>query len=242
MIILLPVVASAQPDDLAQMNQANELYNAAAYDSSLQLYEELLDQGYFSFTLFFNAGNAAYQTNQVGKAILYYEKARKLNPSDQDVSHNLALANKLTVDKGNQTSDSATDRLLGLLARSPNYWSWATIVLATVAGILFCLYLISTSRRNKKLGFVMGCLVSLLSLVCLIFAAVQHASINEKNMAVIMSPSVTLKTAPNETAENAFILHEGSKVEIKSATDEWMEVIYNDGKIGWLPLNEVKVI
>ncbi|MBT4774206.1 MAG: tetratricopeptide repeat protein [Crocinitomicaceae bacterium] len=234
-------IASSQ--NQAKFISANKLYNAGQYDTSLLNYEHLIEEGVFSFELYFNAGNAAYHLKKIGKSILYFEKAKKLDPSNEDVIHNLMLLNKLILDKNTAVNKSkAYDRMMSALSRSPNYWSWSAIFLSIISMVCFVLYQLSRSKRNQKIGFVLGSLSLVLSVFVLILAIVQFNYINTINSGVVLNPSVTLKIAPNNDTSSAFILHEGSKVELKSSVDDWYEVIYSDGKIGWLNKDELGLI
>ena len=227
----------------AKFLEANELYNSNLYDSALTHYEELIDSGYISFELFFNAGNAAYQNKIVGKSILYYEKAKKLDPSNQDVIHNLQLLNRLVLDKNPSAEKSkAYDRIMSVLSRSPNYWSWGAILTIFIGFACLLLYKLSIGRRNKKIGFFLGVFSILLSVICILLATVQYNYMNTKSNGIVLGSSVSLKNAPNSDAKTAFILHEGAKFEVKAAVIDWYEVIYSDGKIGWIASDQVELI
>lgn len=241
--ILLFALLSISALGKSDFSSANELYNEESYDSALAIYEDLIDQGYFSMELYFNAGNTCYQLNEIGKAIVYFEKARKLDPDNKDIMHNLTLCNEQVIDKNPDSQTSrASERLLGILGRSPNYWSWSAILLSVTGFIFFTLYLLSKSRRNKLAGFLLGIVSLVLSLLTLILSIIQNQHINTVDSAVIMSQSATLKNSPSEESKNAFILHEGTKVELKSSSGDWYEVIYSDGKIGWIKADEIELI
>ena len=227
----------------AHFISANQLYNAGDYDTSLLQYENLIEKGIFSFELYFNAGNAAYQVKKIGKSILYFEKAKKLDPSNGDVIHNLTLLNKLILDKNTAVNKSkAYDRIMSALSRSPNYWSWSAIFLSVISMVCFVLYQLSRSKRHQKIGFMLGSFSLVLSVFVLVLAVVQYNYFSTINSGVIIKPSVTLKIAPNSDESSAFILHEGSKVELKSSNKDWYEVIYSDGKIGWLNKDDIREI
>jgi len=222
---------------------ANQLYNDSYYDSAFIEYEKIIDSGYFSFELFFNAGNAAYQTKNIGKSILYYEKAKKLDPSNSDVIHNLKLLNRLVLDKNPSAGKSkAYDRIMSVLSRSPDYWSWGAILMGFLGFAFLTLYKLSTGRRNKKIGFFLGVFSILLSVFSILLSTVQHNYIQTKRNGIVIDQSVTLKIAPDEESKTAFILHEGTKFELKSQVGDWLEVIYSDGKIGWILVSEVELI
>jgi len=226
-----------------QFKIGNSLYNQENYDSAFSYYETLIDEGNFSFELFFNAGNTAYQLHKTGKTVLYLEKAKKLSPTNEDVLHNLKLAYRTLVDKNIASDDSkASERIMSILSRSPNYWSWGAILMCVLGVVFLILYKMSTSKRNKVVGFILGISALVLSAICLTLSIVQFNYLENHSDGVIMNQSVTLRNAPNEESENAFILHEGTKVELKSISGDWFEVVYTDGKIGWVNTADIEVI
>src|SRR5690606_3967693 len=68
-------------------------------DKAIEVYKDLINSGFEGTSLYYNLGNSYYRTGKIGLAILYYEKALKLSPGDEDIRHNLALANLKTIDK-----------------------------------------------------------------------------------------------------------------------------------------------
>jgi len=81
-------LACAQgPDEL--FLQANKQYEAGSYSSAINSYEDLLSKGLRSAQLFYNLGNAYFKAGKPGPAILNYERARVLDPRDEDMKFNL---------------------------------------------------------------------------------------------------------------------------------------------------------
>ena len=78
---------------------AEKQYADKNYKQAIESYETLIKQGYTSFKLHYNLGNAYYKNNEVGLAIYHYELANKINPNSEDVKINLHLANEKTIDK-----------------------------------------------------------------------------------------------------------------------------------------------
>lgn len=65
----------------------------------------------------------------------------------------------------------------------------------------------------------------------------------DRKNAIIMVPSVTVKSTPNEGGTDLFILHEGHKVNIRdSSMKEWVEIRLEDGNVGWIPLSVIEII
>ncbi|HRH67712.1 MAG TPA: tetratricopeptide repeat protein, partial [Bacteroidia bacterium] len=80
-------------------HQGNIAYQKGDYITAVQLYSGLLKSGKVSSEVYYNLGNAYYKTDSIAKAILSYERAKKLNPDDEDVAVNLKIASLRVVDK-----------------------------------------------------------------------------------------------------------------------------------------------
>ena len=95
----------------------------------------------------------------------------------------------------------------------------------------------------KKIGFIAGIVFLVLVLLANIFAFQQKNELLNRNNAVVLTPSVTVRSTPSESGTSLFILHEGRKVEIKdNSMREWKEIRLEDGKVGWVPASSVEVI
>ena len=92
----LPTQVSGQ-DEFFQ--QGNQLYQGGDFAGALKAYQAVLQGGFESADLYYNLGNAHFKTGDLGRTILNYERARKLNPGDADIQANLDLARSLTVDE-----------------------------------------------------------------------------------------------------------------------------------------------
>lgn len=64
-----------------------------------------------------------------------------------------------------------------------------------------------------------------------------------RSEAIVMNPSVTVRSTPSESGTSLFILHEGRKISIKdNSMKEWKEIRLEDGKVGWVPASAIEVI
>src|ERR1700743_3292305 len=79
--------------------QANDQYKKGQYPEAIKLYSQILNSGYQSEAVYFNLGNAYFKSGDVPSALLYYEKAHKLAPGDDDVNFNIYFANSKTTDQ-----------------------------------------------------------------------------------------------------------------------------------------------
>ena len=97
-----------------------------------------------------------------------------------------------------------------------------------------------TVRKVTLSSAIVLLLVCVLSNVC----ANRQESLKQRHESgIIITPAVTVKSTPTDNGNDLFVLHEGSKVEIRdSSLKEWCEVSIADGKVGWIPKKAFDVI
>ena len=98
LLFFVPMIMMANGTK-ALFQKANEKYEQQNYDSCIVLLDSIVNMGFESTDLYYNLGNAWFKNGEIAKAILYYEKAKKLEPNNADVNYNLALANTKIADK-----------------------------------------------------------------------------------------------------------------------------------------------
>ncbi len=242
-ILFIGMSFSASGAD-AVLDSANDAYAKANYEKAIKLYESILNKGEVAPEIYFNLGNAYYKSNSIGFAILNYERAKKLAPDDDDITANLKLANQKTEDK----IESAPQMFLttwknGIVdMMSERSWSVLCIVLITLALGLFAMYLFTSLRTLKQIGFFGGSILILLAVV--IFFIAKHKYEKTKNSAtgIITTPSVTVTGSPTDKGTKLFILHEGSKVNIMENDGVWTEIKIANGNVGWIQTKNVSAI
>lgn len=95
----------------------------------------------------------------------------------------------------------------------------------------------------KKVGFITGIIFLIVVVMANIFASKQKEELLNRDTAIIMSPSVTVRSTPSENGTSLFILHEGHKVNIKDdSMKDWKEIRLEDGKVGWVPVGSIEII
>jgi tetratricopeptide (TPR) repeat protein len=233
--------AHAQENGDVWFEQANAAYNAGNYDSAKELYEKILTLDVESVPLYFNMGNTYYKMHEYPMAIYYYEKALKLDPSNEDVQINLAIANQAIVDKIEPVPQSFVVKVWcntrALL--SGNQWAWCSIVLFALLLVSVFLFLRSRKIGVRKLGFFTGVVFLLAFVLSVVFAAQQKRAYETKDQAIIMAPTVTVKSSPNTASVDLFVLHEGTKVTVLESSDGWNKVRIANGSVGWLEVDKM---
>jgi tetratricopeptide (TPR) repeat protein len=242
LILLFSAFCSSAKEDLLQ--KAEKAYDEKKYGQAIEAYEKLLDEGYTSYELYYNLGNAYYRNQQLGRAIYNYELARKLEPNDDDVRINLAIAAGKTIDKIDSkenffVSAVKTNVLLSLSTRA---WAWITIFCVALTSVLFFIYLVSGNLNVKRFSFLVAALSFLAFLVTYTigYSAVQAKY--ENKFAIILSREAKVMNEPIQSATGKFGLHEGTKVHVVNRNGDWLLIRLDNGNEGWIRMSDVGII
>lgn len=259
LLLMVPVLAVAQEDGgmtslvtdstkvdaIPTLADADSAYIQGDYLTAIGIYEWVVENQGVNATLYMNLGNCWLKRDEIAKAILYYERAYLLDPSDPDIRFNLELARTKTVDKVSPVNQLFITvwfkKLLAVL--DVNEWAVLTIILFALTILLVGVLLFSKKSGMRKISFSFSVFFLLLSILSFIFATTQMGNLKERDTAIIMSPSVTVKSTPTSAGTDLFIIHEGRKVKIlDSSMKEWVEIRLEDGNTGWIPVNVMEII
>lgn len=236
---------SAVKIENATKAQGDSAYIRNDFASAIQIYEFLLNKKGVAAEIYYNLGNSYYKTGDMAKAILNYERALLLNPGDGDIRSNLEIARSKTVDKVDAAPQlffiSWTNSLINCMGADGWAKCGAVSFILFIAGLYF--FIFSKKVILKKVGFIAS--IALLAIVIgsNIFASNQKDLLINRTNAIIMPPSVTIKSTPNEGGTDLFIIHEGRKVKIKdNSMKEWKEIILDDGNVGWIKTTDLEII
>ncbi len=243
-ILFLSTALSAQPAQLYKLIQkGNQYYAKAKYDSAVQMYLKVVNAGWVSPKLYYNLGNAYFRHGDLAKAIIFYERAYRLDPFDQKIQHNLAFANQYVHDKFSVVQEFFLTKWWKKLALSATADTWAYLSIFTfaLALILGFIYLFAGKLVWKKIGFYFGILFFLVSLITLDLSLVNKQNIINSKEAVILEAS-SVRSSPSDNGTELYILHQGVMVKIIGQQDGWYEVKLPNGSIGWIQKNQVEKI
>ena len=233
------------PVEIVTKAKADSAYINSDYASAVYLYENILANQGESADIYYNLGNSYYKMDNIAKAILNYEKALVLNPGNGDIRFNLELAQSKTVDKVTPMSEVFLVTWMKDLTNMMSEKGWAKMGIITfiLMLLMLALYFFSKKIALKKVGFISAVCLLLVCIVVNVFASIQKNEAQSHGTAIIMAPSVTVKSTPNESGTDLFILHEGRKVNIKDNTmREWKEIQLEDGNAGWVPASVIEII
>lgn len=243
-IVLLFSLLVKANDFSLQVDSAKVAYEKGDYPKAIRVYEAIINANVESPYLYYNTGNAYFKNNEIGMAILYYEKAKKLNPDDEDLLTNLKIANQRIEDKIDEAPEFFFAQWQNSIADLMNekQWSYFLIALFTLSLLLIAIYLISSHRIIRQICFFTGIVLILVSISTYFIAAKKHNKTVNSYEAVIISPSANANGSPSEKGTKLFILHEGTKVKITEESGDWTEIRIANGNVGWVKSAALKKI
>ena len=224
--------------------EGDSAYMKIVYASAIQIYEALLNRGEAA-DIYYNLGNSYYKAGDIAKAILNYERALLLQPGNGDIRANLEIARSKTGDKVEPVPEIFFVSWTKSLINSMSVDSWAVCGVVCFILLIVSLYLFIFSKQIvlKKAGFISGIVFLAVTILANVFANQQKDELTNRNSAIVINPSVTVRSTPSESGTSLFILHEGHKVGVKDGSmKDWKEIRLEDGKVGWVPASAIEII
>lgn len=210
---------------------------------------------------YFNLANAAVKNGNYGMAVLNYQRARRLDPSSEEIRNNLAYVESKVEDrniisaKGTNADPHAEapsffSSLHDSIAVniSPDLWSWLAVGFFVLAVAGVALYFFTSSVMTRKIGFFGAGLSLFIAVVLNIFAYLGVSARNDSSRCVVIENKVKLAPEAGADASKGAELNQGTVVSILSVEDnaagepEWYKVRLNSDYLGWVRASEVEII
>lgn len=241
-LISLSLSTGANNNDL--FKAANDAYKKAKYDTAIILYKSILKNKDIAPEVYFNLGNAYYKNKDIANAILNYERAHRLLPGDEEISFNLQLAQTMVVDKINVLPEFFVKKWWHSFSEifSSDYWAYLSISLFIAFLIFLGAYLFTNSLIVKKVSFYLSVLILLGSAISFSHSYRIMNVAENRTEAIVMSPTVTIKSSPDDNGTDLFVIHEGVKVSVIDEVGEWLKIKIADGNNGWIKKNDIERI
>lgn len=239
------IIFNSSAQDVGElMKQANDYYRDGEFDKAIIIYDSLVNAGYQGTSLYYNLANSYYRVGKLGFAILNYERALKLSPSDDDVKHNLAFANLSTVDRIQPLPTFFLfDWWESILASlTINGWTYLTYFIFILLLISIVFYFFAKTIFQQKLILFSGLGILVVLLISLSLLIVKIYREETVIGGVVVEQSITVKTSPDQGSTDAFVIHEGLKVNLEDKIDNWVKIKLADGKVGWVENEAVEKI
>jgi tetratricopeptide (TPR) repeat protein len=229
-LVLAAPLAAVTPELDSEYRQAHLAYREGRYQEAYDGYARLLGAAGADGQLLYNLGNAAFRLNQIGRAILYYEKAQVLLPRDADLKFNLGHAREQTRDVIPEPESFVGTAFfwLGSLTLAEFFWCFV------VANVLF--WGILAVRIYSRAEWTYSLLFLLLGVWLLagISFGVKWQQTRSDDRAVILQTEVNVLAGPDSRDTLLFKLHEGTVVHLERSEEGWSLIRLSDGRRGWL--------
>ncbi len=234
--------------------EADSAYVREQYGRAIELYNEALVQYGPDSDTYYNLGNAYYRNGNPGRAVLSYERALRLDPTNRDARHNLDFVRSRLEDLPEDDSSFLSNvhhAVLGTM--KANSWAWTAFGVFLLLLGAVSLYIFAPGVTLRKAGFFGGIVLLFLFMYTIYVAYDSAALARTDRYAIVTVPSTYINSmprAPRNSSEPVVSIHEGTKVEITDsvATPDdpqsavWYNVKINNGTRAWVRGSDVEKI
>ena len=238
-----PYLLRAESAAVSVFAEANALYRGGDYEAARASYLEVTQMGRVDFRLFYNLGNACFKSNRLGEAIVWYERAQRLKPRDEDVRANLRFARHIKKDRQPPADDSAA--WLGL----EYLYLYPTVNELSIALMLQSLILLGLAawrlQRDLDAGILWRSLFRVsvtVTVVTAVYLGARIYQLESETSAVITVEQAKARSGPDAQQTVNFIAHEGTTVHVERHEGEWSLIRLPGGFGGWVSSAEVTEI
>jgi tetratricopeptide (TPR) repeat protein len=230
--LLISATSLAKPNQTAFLDGI-AAYKSGRYQEAVTAFKTLADQGLTNPELFYNLGNAYLKIKDLGRAVLWYERAARLEGNDPDLMFNLSYARSLTKDT-DSTRGPSLNKILFFWKYRLSYQT--ILILALILNALFWfLLLVRMFIKTKRRPLGIAVLVLALPTLIFVFTAVyNYYEISHSRMAVILPKKVSVRSGFSDHATELFVLHAGTTVNIQKKQGDFLRISYSKDKIGWI--------
>lgn len=225
-------------------DKGNDLYQKGDFKGAAEAYNSILKNNEQSAEVYFNLGNAYYKLNQVAPAVFNYERALQLDPGNKDVIVNLNIAKKLIIDDVKAIPQTGFKQALFNATGNYHYntWAWIAVSFSALCLVLFLGYYLAGSTLLKRVFFA-GMFIGVLCVVVSVLSAMfVKTEVNNQHPAIVFAEVASVKAEPKATAKDAFVLHEGIKVDILKAEGGLIKIKLADNSVGWIEASAIKEV
>ncbi|HUV12601.1 MAG TPA: tetratricopeptide repeat protein [Acidobacteriota bacterium] len=237
-----PAVAQGGSERL--FDEGNLLYQQQDFQGARDKYLQIETQGEVSSALYYNLANSYYKIGNMGKAVLYYERALRLDPGDDDIQANLRAANQATADQITPPQEFELARWLIRLLYAISTPSLINLAIALYLAACVLLTVGIVSRNPRIISICKRGSIAAGAALLVIISIVGTQCVDSRNRveAIVIESELRVMGAPDDGGLELFRIHEGTKVRVDQSTADWIEIVLLDGKVGWVQRDSVEII
>ena len=222
----------------------NSYYSKGDYRHAIDCYERVVGTGFVNEAVYYNLANAFFKNNEIGKAILLYEKAAQLAPNDPEIVGNLAMARGRIADKVETAYQSLWVSQLNRLWHFVSLDTETALALGLYlpANVLFSVYVLARKERIRRYAFRTSLALGLLFLIVGASNALRIYEARSTRDAIILVEKVDVLSGPGTENPTLFSIHEGLKVRVQHELGEWLLISLDNGWSGWVQKGALGII
>ena len=220
-------------------------YNEGDFDRAVDEWRTCVDNGTENADLYYNLANAYFRNGKLGFAIYYYKSALRLDPSNDDILHNLKYAQAMTRDKVEE--DGEENPLLAGLFKAHHALSLKAQMF-TLLGLFWLMAFIAIARRisrnSKAKNVLIGTLFVLSGVFCIIAMSAGYKIFVAETeiVGVVTAKDADVTSAPSEKAQTLNTLSEGTTFEVLSEQGSFAEIRLGEKVRGFVKLTDVGIV
>ncbi len=193
----------------------------------------------------YNLGNAHYRKHEMAQAVLCYEKALRLNPSDDDAAYNLELCRASLPDRFATPHEMFFVSWFKTLVYGNSYTAWLvwSVVLLALS-LVFLLWFRHANRSwAKRCAFFSFALLLLVLLFSLLSAGLTYHKFTSERRAVVMN-TTPVRERSTRTAPPIRQLHPGTSVTLNGilSPDGLTSCSLPDGTEVWIEQKDIEEV
>jgi tetratricopeptide (TPR) repeat protein len=240
LLLMLSIAAGAMASEDARIfMDGTAAYGKGDWQGAIKAFEQLADKGIQNGRLFYNLGNAYLKNDDLGRALLWYERALKFIPDDPDLKFNYDYALTLTKDeRGEQTSPLLRILFFWKYQLSADTIRWVALVLNAVLWVSLSVLAIRKKHLLRP-SIILAAAATLIFSATAIFNYIESAHIHH---AIILPAEVPVRSGFTDSATQLFVLHAGTKVRVERESGDYLLIRYTEDKIGWVRKADAGVI
>lgn len=242
--LLLFITSPLFAQESSLFEEANAAYADGNYEEAIEKYNRILENGETAVAVHYNLGNAHYKLNNIAPSIYHYEKALQLDPQDEDVRNNLVFAQNMAIDAIEEAPQSEFESWIrsSLFSLSSSGWAWTSIFLMLLFVAFFLVYLFSKKPLLKRVFFISALVFFIVAIGTVFMGYSRQDMVDSESFAIVFAEEAPVRSEPNSRSEEAFLLHEGTKVEVLENFQDWTKIELINGSQGWIEQQNIKML
>jgi hypothetical protein len=228
----------AMADSGATFMDAVRQYKAGNFNEAAKAFESLAAESVKNPHLYYNTGNAYLKAGDLGRAVLWYERAKALIPNDPDLAFNLDYAMDQIKDKTESSPD-----ILEVLLFWDRLFPARTLQITTVLfSFVFFAWASVRVVQNRKIFSGTGTVLCVTFILVTMMATVLYYQKAFSPSAVIVQEEVAVRAGTTDAATLLFSLHAGTKVRVEDQREGYLKIRFSKDRVGWVKTVDAAVI